>query len=156
MAFTSTAGRWAGARLTTRPSALATKLGQACRARLLLALTAKKLVAVMLQDLRHQGDALGRWHIGQADESAMRGSRNEQKVAEILVDRDHHPAFGHTPLEEGGIAWVWAVVPYLVHVVPLLAQPLRQASPGAAVQQELHPPATCTASRESWAITVCA
>lgn len=73
-------------------------------------------------------------------------------VAEVGVEGHQDPPLAEGPSQESGVAWVGAEFACLDDVVSFLAEPLRQAPAGAAVDQKLQPPATRTASKRSLAI----
>ena len=65
-------------------------------------------------------------------------------------------AMGSRQAQQGGIARVGRKLARLPHVLNLPAQPFREPSQGAAVDEELHSCETFTASMRSLAITACA
>ncbi len=58
--------------------------------------------------------------------------------------------------DDDGIARIGAALAGLDNVVPFGTQPVSQAAAGAAINEEFHLLAVCTASRESCAMTACA
>ena len=83
----------------------------------------------------------------------MTGSLEKHKFAEIRVNGDENAFIVRGPLEQRSVARVGPALPRLHYVMPLRTEPFGEPPPGTAVHQELHSPATRTASRESFAIT---
>jgi hypothetical protein len=106
-----------------------------------------------LQDLLHQGDAGTCGHIRQSDQACMRLAPKPKQRSEISVDGHQNATFASRPAQQRRVAGIGASVLRLIDVMALSAQPMRQAAPGAPVDQESHDARTRTASILSFAIT---
>ena len=99
---------------------------------------------------------MGTHEIRQPHHACVRGSSDEQQLAEIIVERDQDSAFSCRLCQERRVAWIVFELSGVEDVVPLVPQPFRQAAAGAAVDQKLHRLSTETAASVSPAITACA
>lgn len=92
----------------------------------------------MLQYLGHQRDTTFRGYIRQAHEPRVRHIVQVDQLSEVAVDRDQHPVqrLGH--LQQRSVTGVGAERADLQHVVPVTAKRIREALPGAAIDQEPH------------------
>ena len=77
----------------------------------------------------------------------------EHQLAEIHVDRHHHPAFGGCHVEQRPVAWVSTEAVSEYGIMALVNEPVRKLPSRAGVDEEPHPPATDTAVSESPATT---
>ena len=75
------------------------------------------------------------------------------ELPEVGVDGDQDLIFGSCTLEQRSIARVGTEIAGLENIVPPRAQPGREPSPGAPIDEEFHDPATVTADRVSLAMT---
>ena len=80
----------------------------------------------------------------------------EHQLAEVHVNRHHHPAFRGRNVEECPVAWIGAEAVGEDHIMALVDEPVGKSPPRAGVDEESHPPATDTATSESPATTACA
>ncbi len=103
-----------------------------------------------------QGDPLVHWQIRQPYHACVRSSSDEQELAEIVIERDQDSVFGCRLCQECRVTWIVLEAAGVEDVVPLVPQPFRQPSAGAAVDQEPHRLSTETAASVSPAITACA
>ena len=101
------------------------------------------------------GQPRGLARIAQAQRSASVGSVSVHQGKSRWRRREHGTA---ACCCQAGRPLVRAddVIEYLPHIMTLLAQPFRETSPSAAVNEEPHPYGTFTASMRSLAITACA
>ena len=72
--------------------------------------------------------------------------RPEKKMATLNCPHCHQPA-------EYEVTWIGTALARFDHVVTIGAEPFCQPMAGTPIHQELHGVVTCTASRESWAMT---
>jgi len=105
------------------------------------------------QDLIHQTDPFVREHIRQTDQTAVRRALDEEEFPKILVHRHQDTILDGGAVEQNPVSGVGTPLLGFNDIVPLLAQPLRQAPPGATVDEESQRLATRTASRDSSATT---
>ena len=77
----------------------------------------------------------------------------EHQLTEIHVDCDHDSSFSRCHLEECAVTWIGAYAVGEDDIVTLVDEPVGKSPPHAGVDEELHPPATDTAARESPATT---
>jgi hypothetical protein len=108
------------------------------------------------QNLRHQINALSGGHVRQPNKTAMRRALGKEKLPEVFVHRDEHAIFRRRSFQQHAITRVAATLAGFHHVVTMAAQPLGQSTPGAAIDQKPHWPATRTESSVSCAMTACA
>jgi hypothetical protein len=106
-----------------------------------------------LQDLLHEIDPSLHGNVGKTNQAAMPFPLKEDQIPEILVHADKNPSFGSRPHENRDIAGIRAALAGFQDVMAQAAQPIGEAPTGAPIDEELHEPVTCTASRESCAIT---
>ena len=99
-------------------------------------------------------DSLGYPNIGQEYQSRMRNPAQIDQLSEVLVHGDENPALRSRSFQQSPVAWIRAQGVGFHNVVSVVAQPLRQSAPGAAVGKESHCLATETGARVSPAITV--
>ena len=104
----------------------------------------------------HQQYALSHRQVGKAYHAGMPGPPDEQKLAEVVVERDEDSALGCRPLQKLGVAGIVFEFSRVEDVVSVVPQPFCQSAAGATVDQELHRVATDTAASVSPAITACA
>lgn len=71
----------------------------------------------------------------------------------ILIHRDQYSPFIRSPLQNRSVSGIGPSVPRLDYIMTLYSQPVCQATSCTSVNKEVHLPLTCTASRESLAIT---
>ena len=112
--------------------------------------------AMLFDHLGDQLDALLGADIGQSDKPRMRHVVEIDQFAKVSVDRNQDAFFRPSPFEQDPVARIGAEGTSFEHVVVMLAQPVRQASAGASVNEESHYSATETVASESRAITACA
>ena len=110
---------------------------------------------MFLEHLRHQGEAFANGHIGQPDQACVYCPADVNESAEVPVERDQNPAFRGGAFEQRTIAWI-GFFSRVEDVVTLGAEPFRQPSARAVVDEELHRLATETAASVSSAIAACA
>ena len=109
-----------------------------------------------LQHLGPQGDTLLDGNIREAHPTSMLEAPVVNEFSEVRVDRSHNPGFGSGSFEQCAIAGIGSELAGLQDVMSLGAQPFGQRWAGAAIDEELHGPATEMADSVSRAITACA
>jgi hypothetical protein len=96
-------------------------------------------LAMTLENLLHQRDPSCGWYVRKANDSGMRRARKVDERPEVRVYRHQNASFFGRQSQQGGVARVGRWLPRLPHVMTFLAQPFCETSPGATVDEELHP-----------------
>ena len=109
-----------------------------------------------LKHFGHQGNALIRRHVRQANQSGMGCGMHIDERCEVRIERHQNPVFGTRSRQHCLVARVIPEVAGIDDIVALAAQPFPQSAPGTPVDEELQVSATDTADRVSLAITACA
>jgi hypothetical protein len=81
-------------------------------------------------------DAPRRRHIWEANQSAVRRARAEHQCAEVRVDGDKDALLVSGELQESSVAWIGPEGCCFYNVVTLRAQPFREATTGAPINEE--------------------
>lgn len=109
-----------------------------------------------LDDLQHERDSPLSRDIRQAHQAGVRYIVQIDQLAKVGVDRHHHSTQGLGQFQQRSVAGVRAQCASLKNVVAAPSKRLGKAATGAAVDQEIHYPATETVASVSPAITACA
>ena len=80
----------------------------------------------------------------------------EDELAEVHVDGEHHSVFRGRELQKCPVAGIYAELIGEQNVVALVNQPVGKPLSGTRIYKEPHPLPTDTAARESPATTACA
>lgn len=78
------------------------------------------------------------------------------ELSEVVVDGHQYPALGRGIFEQREITRVGAKLAGFDDVMPLAAEPFRQAASGTPIDEKPHDSATDMADNVSLAITACA
>ncbi len=76
---------------------------------------------------------------------------HKDDLPEVLIQRHQNTPLRRGPFEQHSITGIGTALARFRNFVPLLAQPVGETPTGTAIDQEPH--CTCTASRESCAMT---
>ena len=109
-----------------------------------------------LKHFGHQGNALLRRHVRQANQSGMRRGMHVDERCEVSIECHQNSVFGSRSRQHCPVARVIPEVAGIDDIVALVAQPFPQSAPGTPVDEKPQDSATDTADRVSLAMTACA
>ena len=109
-----------------------------------------------LKHFGHQGNALSRRHVWQANQSGMGRGMHVDERCEVSIECHQNSVFGSRSRQHCRVARVLPEVAGIDDIVALAAQPFPQSAPGTPVDKELQDSATETADKVSLAMTACA
>ena len=78
------------------------------------------------------------------------------ELSEVVIDSHQYPALGRGVFEQREITRVSPKLAGFDHIMPLVAEPFRQAAFGTPIDEKLHDSTTDIANNVSLAITACA
>ncbi|HEX6142100.1 MAG TPA: hypothetical protein VFZ01_05245 [Geminicoccaceae bacterium] len=113
-------------------------------------------IAISVQDLGHQLDALDRRKVGKPDQTGVGVIALMNELAEIGVDRHEKAAFLHSHPEQFRITRIAGQRTNLENIVSSAPQPVRELPASTAVDEKSQAPFTRTASMLSLAMLACA
>ena len=107
-------------------------------------------------NLGDKGNALCSGDVWQANEPCVRDAMKMDQLTEVRVDGDEDSLLRLGEFQDSSVPGISSQRADLDNVVSAIAQVLRQAAPGAPVDEKPHESPTAIVARVSLAITACA